>query len=144
MASLMPQELITQGVAGVGENNDRLTFPSHWLVGDALDGRRYPWVRFATLEELAGDPTQWYHTSEVQPLAIAHCDGSVAWPGDYMGMIGLTMTAVPTESVEDWQEKECADVDNIPTPTTPSCASDSDDCTYDTILCQCDGQTWSI
>ena len=35
------------GKPGVGESDERLTFPMRYLVGDALAGT--PWVRFATL-----------------------------------------------------------------------------------------------
>ena len=36
------------GIAGVGEGENRLSFPRHFLVGDALNkGRHYKWLRFA-------------------------------------------------------------------------------------------------
>ncbi len=39
------------GLPGVGEGDNRLTFPRRFLVGDALRAR--DWIRFATPEERA-------------------------------------------------------------------------------------------
>ena len=39
------------GTPGVGESDERLTFPMRYLVGDALAGT--PWIRFATDAEVA-------------------------------------------------------------------------------------------
>ena len=42
------------GFAGLGEGKERLTFPGHWSIGEAL--RNPQWARFSTDEELVADP----------------------------------------------------------------------------------------
>ena len=45
------------GKAGMGESDERLTFPARYLVGDALAGTK--WIRFAIKEEMMSDNTWW-------------------------------------------------------------------------------------
>ena len=112
------------GLAGVGENANRLTFPRNWRVGTALH-ESSAWIRFSTHEELSESPEQWWQVSEVQPQFLAHCDGCRAWPEHEMGLVGLTMTAsIQTTFNEDMsnavdEEKNVCITDDIPTPPTP-------------------------
>ena len=41
--------------ARLGEGDERLKFPGHWIIGHALQDP--DWARFSTAEELAEDPT---------------------------------------------------------------------------------------
>ena len=117
------------GIPGVGEGDNRLTFPRRYLVGDALQNA---WIRFATeaeKQEAAKSPTvsavqTWWRYSEVQPLSLAHCsaDGlcdEVASPEQHMGLVGNQMLALAQNAVVRFENKPCADVDNIHTPPTP-------------------------
>ena len=59
------------GLPGVGENENKLTFPRRYLVGDALKAQ---WIRFAsesdTLELPVGFQRTWWAISEVQPKSL--------------------------------------------------------------------------
>ena len=117
------------GIPGVGEGDNRLTFPRTYLVGEVL---QVQWIRFATeaeKQEAAKSPTvsalqTWWRYSEVQPLSLAHCsaDGlcdEVASPEQHMGLVGNQMLALAQNAVVRFENKPCADVDDIPTPPTP-------------------------
>ena len=109
------------GLPGVGENENKLTFPRRYLVGDALKAQ---WIRFAsesdTLELPVGFQRTWWAISEVQPKSLVHCDGSIAGLDQPMGLIGNYMLAV-AQSYEKLEVEEipCADVDSVDTPPTP-------------------------
>ena len=107
------------GLAGVGQGDQRLTFPACYLVGDALRANAEHWLRFASAEE-AAQTGRWYAPSGFQPAAIVYESRVVAesiWP---IGLKGCTVSVLaedprPTLS----EEKPCADVDEIKTPPTP-------------------------
>ena len=44
------------GFARLGEGDERLKFPGHWIIGHALQDP--DWARFSRAEELAEDPTR--------------------------------------------------------------------------------------
>ena len=113
------------GIPGVGEGDDRLTFPRRYLVADALEARI--WFRFATEEEMKQDG-KWYRISEVQPKAFVHSNGQIANKDDEMGLIstnlGNDFTLTSLESVPDPIPKKkedlpLMDLEGISTPPTP-------------------------
>ena len=82
------------GKPGVGESDERLTFPMRYLVGGALAGT--PWIRFATDAEMKTD-SSWWRISECQPTTLIHCRVSdvgtdmVAANDHPMGLTGCFM-----------------------------------------------------
>ena len=124
------------GIPGVGEGDNRLTFPRKYLVGDALSVK---WIRFATagegpLEE--GIPEgfatlsshmqepKWWRYSELQPQSLIYCgpngDDFVAQPDQPMGLLGNRMTALAQKAATNFTEKPCHDLEDIRTPSTPT------------------------
>ena len=85
------------GKPGVGESDERLTFPMRYLVGDALAGTQ--WIRFAADAEMKTD-TRWWRVSECQPRTLIHCRGDdegtdmVAATDHPMGLNGCLMQAL--------------------------------------------------
>lgn len=82
------------GLAGVGQRDNALTFPEHFLCGDALTFGH--WIRKATTEELKQD-SRWYRilSQAEKPLKLIHQVGDVpAKPEDSMGKYGDTVIAV--------------------------------------------------
>ena len=67
------------GLAGVGEGDQRLTFPACYLVGDALRAPAEHWVRFASAEEEA-QTGRWYAPAGFQPAALVYENGVVDAP----------------------------------------------------------------
>ena len=122
------------GIAGVGEGENKLTFPTWFLVGDAL--RATNWIRYATAEECQLDKgsrasfateeqkAKWWRISEFKPLSLIHddvgCESIVAVPEEQMGFWGNRMLALAQTSAMHVTEKPCDDVDDIRTPSTPS------------------------
>ena len=74
------------GKAGIGESDERLTFPRRYLVRDALAGTK--WIRFATEEEMMTDNT-WWRYSECQPATLVHGFG------DYEGKVMVAAAEHP-------------------------------------------------
>ena len=107
------------GLPGLGEGDNKLTFPMHYEIKDALDGQL--WVRFATDAEkqIHG---QWWHISEVQPTALLHHNGRRAGNDEMMGCVSTTMAALQTHELETHsvEERPLIDVDSVSTPPTPS------------------------
>ena len=102
------------GLAGVGEGDNRLTFPRHYQVKDALQSPH--WVRHATAEEIASTPAsvmvRWWRLSEVLPTTIVFSDGSVASPTDPIGLIpSLCPTSGERQfivtALKELEDKEC-------------------------------------
>ena len=120
------------GKPGIGEGEERLTFPASFLVGDALN--ETDWIRTADECDLGKNRSAsfdkeeqaktWWCFSEVQPLGLLHSgaddESYMAAPGDPMGLNGDHMTALETTVEIDFEEKPCCEVDDVPTPTTPS------------------------
>ena len=111
------------GVLEVGENEERLTFPVSYLVGDALKPG-ITWMRFATDDEMREDG-RWWWRSEVQPQTLLHAcsDGIplVAVPKHPMGLFGNHLEAVEQRRrPEPVVDMPFADFDGISIPSTPS------------------------
>ena len=102
------------GVAGVGEGDNRLTFPVCMMVEDVL-GMTH-WIRYATPEELSKTPTKWWRELEFRPRALAHGNGILAQPNELLGEYGSSLTALvqPSGGLEV-ETKPCADVSAINT-----------------------------
>ena len=87
------------GIPGVGEGDNKLTFPPSYLVRDALGAT---WIRFATDAERpqSGWPGlgTWWRISEFQPTTLIHCGadgaGCVAFPHEKMGRFGDRLQAM--------------------------------------------------
>ena len=107
------------GLAGVGEGDQRLTFPAGCIVGDALRAPAAYWLRFASAEEEA-QTGRWYAPAGFQPAAVVYENGTLAdsvWPIGLEGCTVSVMAQVPRPTLSE--EKPCADVDEIKTPPTP-------------------------
>ena len=104
------------GLPGVGEGDNKLTFPADWVVAEALGHKN--WIRRATVEELQQD-AQWWRFAEFEPKALIHCDGSIALEFQPMGLLGDMLTALQEAQEQPWEDKSCADLSDVPTPTTP-------------------------
>ena len=110
------------GLVGVGEGDELLTFPSHYLVGEAL--RSPHWIRKA---EPSDKTNKWYVILDPDraPKAIVHKDGTTALPGELIGMKGEWATALVQPSTQPpIPSVECLDISDVKTPTTPGSASD--------------------
>ena len=111
------------GLPGVGEGDNRLTFPRHFLVGEALNaGFQHSWLRFATPGEMREDGT-WYRIYEHPVRALCYANSQVAPVDEPMGLHiqnGVCrLTANAVEPPVDVQEKEAAEVSDVSTPSTP-------------------------
>ena len=92
------------GIAGLGEGDNRLTFPPGFLVRDALAAI---WIRSATDEERPqnGWPGfgSWWRISEVQPKTLIHCGENgafcVALPNETMGLFWRTLASNAREAL---------------------------------------------
>ena len=84
------------GLLGVGEGENRLTFPAGYVIKQALEAPI--WIRFATTEEIAQTPAgfleQWWQELEFRPQAFCHCDGTPALENQPIGLRGDTITCV--------------------------------------------------
>ena len=88
------------GIPGVGEGDNRLTFPRSYKVRDALGAT---WIRFATDGERpqSGWPGlgTWWRISEFQPKTLIHRGENgafcVAFPNETMGLFGDRLQAMP-------------------------------------------------
>ena len=103
------------GVAGVGEGNQRLTFPAELRVGAVLGFHH--WIKAAPSES-----EKWYVVmGNWRPTAVIFKDGRLAVPDDPIGKEGEEVTIVDTDLshlvVED---KEMPSLEGIRTPRTPS------------------------
>ena len=103
------------GVAGVGEGNERLTFPAELRVGAVLGFHH--WIKAAP-----SDSEKWYVVmGDWQPTAVIFKDGRLAVPDDPIGKEGEEVTIVDTDLshlvVED---KQMPSLEGIRTPRTPS------------------------
>ena len=110
---------IQVGLPGLGEGDDKLTFPMHYVIKDALNAQL--WVRFATDAEKQING-KWWHTSDVQPNALLHQNGRQARNDEMMGFVGMTMAALQSDELENHsvEERPLIDVDCLNTPPTPS------------------------
>ena len=103
------------GVAGVGEGNQRLTFPAKLRVGTVLGF--YHWIKVAP----PGSQKWYVEMEDWRPKAVIFKDGRLAVPDDPIGKEGEEVTIVDTDLshlvVEDM---EMPSLEGIRTPRTPS------------------------
>ena len=85
-------------LAGLGEKEQRLTFPMSYEVGAALWSK--VWVRFATEAEQALDG-KWYKELEIKPKTLLHSNGAIANPEDFIGLMGTTVQVLAQERATD-------------------------------------------
>ena len=115
------------GVAGVGEGDQRLTFPAKLRVEQVLGFHH--WIK-------ASQPgaEKWYVVmGDWRPKAIVFEDGRLAAPDDPIGMGGSYVTIIATEvAVAAGEDREMPSLAGVRTPPTPSmsdrAASDDDSC----------------
>ena len=103
------------GVAGVGEGDQRLTFPAKLRVETVLGFNH--WIK-----EAPPGSQKWYvQMGDWRPKAVIFEDGRMAVPWDPIGMKGETVTIVDTEitNVVD-EDREMPSLEGIRTPRTPS------------------------
>ena len=71
------------GIAGVGEEDDRLTFPRRLLAGNTLNTEC--WHRFASPDEMRQDG-KWYRIYEHPVRALCYANGEIAGADEPMGL----------------------------------------------------------
>ena len=107
----------TDGVAcslpGLHRYDGDITMPSRGRVAVVLNQE---WIRMATKEETA-QHGKWYHELSFKPAAVIHNNGTHAGIFDTLGVFGKKIVVLEKLSV--LKIKEGADVEDIPTPTTP-------------------------
>ena len=102
---------------GVGQGENRLTFPTHYLVRDALDRE---WIRFATDDERREGENKWWRRLDFTPQCIVHMNQTVAHSDDPIGLVGLEVTVLAQEPEKpQCYDKPLIDVTEVPTPPTP-------------------------
>ena len=103
------------GVAGVGEGDQRLTFPAKLRVETVLSFNH--WIKAAP----PGSQKWYVEMGHWRPKAVIFKDGRMAIPDDPIGREGETVTIVDTVLthvvVED---REMPSLEGIRTPRTPS------------------------
>ena len=101
------------GLAGVGEGNQKLTFPAWYLVRDALASPH--WI---TMDVPAGFATPYEIT--FQPRSIIFVNAKIAEPDDPIGLFGpvVTVWEQATESIFEDKEPN-VDLEAISTPPSP-------------------------
>ena len=92
-----------------------LTMPSWFRVRDVLN---QGWIRGASKEETDQDG-KWFRPLEFRPGAVIHSNGTVAAPGDTLGLLGDHITVLQQPPVVTSQTVPCADVEDVSTPPTP-------------------------
>ena len=110
------------GLAGVGEGDERLTLPSHFQVGEALESPH--WIRFA---EPSDGTSKWYVILDPDraPKAIVYKDGTAAFEGQPIGMKGeWAIARIQPPTQPPITNRICLDVSGVKTPQTPGSASD--------------------
>ena len=111
-------------LAGLGEKEQRLTFPMSYEVGAALMDKA--WVRFATEAEKALDGW-FYRELEIQPKTLLHSNGAIANPEYFIGLMGTTVQVLAQERATDPNSGTSIplmDLTGILTPASQSSRSD--------------------
>ena len=102
---------------GLGQGEERLTFPACYMVGDALNGGE--WIRLATDDELRDDD-KWWRCLNFIPQCIVHEDGSPATIDQPIGIVGSEVWVLAqVRETPDCSEKPKSDLTHVPTPPTP-------------------------
>jgi hypothetical protein len=105
-------------LAGLGEKGteNEFTFPACYNVQSALDSPH--WIRKATAEELQ-ESSDWWRRITFQPMCIIHGNGTPAVAEDPIGLHGCHVTVLAQVPQVTYESKECADLGDVHTPTTP-------------------------
>ena len=115
------------GLPGLGEGEERLTFPSHWTSQMMLNSG--DWVRFATEAEMSDgskDCEKWWRPLGRTVRTIVHSGaGGIVLPDDPVGMYGTTVTVLEQEPMDIPATKVPTppNLDDIPTPRSYSSCS---------------------
>ena len=111
------------GVAGVGEGDQRLTFPSRLKVEQVLGFDH--WIKAAP-----PGAEKWYELLGTwRPRLVVFKNGCIGNPEDPIGMKGDTVTVLDTHVTQEVDETRGAqDLTEIQTPRTPSEASEAGSC----------------
>ena len=111
------------GLAGVGEGDERLTFPSDYCVAKALQSP--DWVRFA---DTSDGTSAWCVALDKDrtPKSLVYKDGTIAYDYENIGRHGDWVTALVKQppTLAPITSKECLDVSGVRTPQTPGYSSD--------------------
>jgi hypothetical protein len=105
-------------LAGVGEKGteNEFTFPACYNVHCALASPH--WIRKATAEELQ-ESSDWWRRITFQPMCIIHGNGTSAVAEDPIGLHGCHVTVLAQVPQVTYEIKECVDLADVHTPTTP-------------------------
>lgn len=109
------------GLSGLGEGENRLTFPAWWKVKEILAAPQAHWIRHATPDEIDEDPKKsWWREYGKEVNVLVHKDRSIADHNHVVGLIGNEVTALATVVDNScYKEKPCMDLSGISTPPTP-------------------------
>ena len=107
------------GLVGVGEEENRLTLPPHFVIEEILKFPRCDWVRFATVEELSECPVPWYRKAPFAPRSFLYADHTHALSVQTIGLEGAIVQAVESATVQTVEEVPCHDLIDVKTPPTP-------------------------
>ena len=111
------------GLSGVGEHEQRLTFPARYLVGDALAASN--WIRFASNEEQAQTLT-WWAFARTRPACILYANGVVAAHDMPIGFDAEYVTALAQEQQISYEDIPSGSLDDVHTPRSLHDTSDSE------------------
>ena len=73
------------GIPGVGEGENRLTFPRKFEVGAAL--RCQTWIRFATPDERRAHNNRWWMEYEGPVCELIYATGEIAPHNEPIGLV---------------------------------------------------------
>ena len=111
------------GLSEVGELEQRLTFPSRYLVGDALAASN--WVRFASNEEQV-QSVRWWAFAETRPACVVYANGVVAAYDMPIGFDAEYVTALAQEEQIYYEDIPCGSLDDVHTPRSLRNTTDSE------------------
>ena len=105
--------------ASTVQNTEPLAFNGDLRVQELLDTPAHLWVRMATDEELAENPSEVVKPAPYQPRSFIFSDASISYPDDLVGSRGTVITAYPEKEDRVYSEIEPAELSGIDTPPTP-------------------------
>jgi hypothetical protein len=111
------------GLSGVGEHEQRLTFPACYMVGQALEASN--WIRFASIEEQAQILT-WWTFAQTRPACIVYANGVVAPHDMPIGFDAEYVTALAQEPQIFYEDIPSGSLDDVHTPRSLHDTSDSE------------------
>ena len=114
------------GWASTVQNTEPLAFNGDLRVQELLDTPAHLWVRMATDEELAENPSEVVKPAPYQPRSFIFSDASISYPDDLVGSRGTVITAYPEKEDRVYSEIEPAELSGIDTPPTPDPSTNRD------------------